>query len=445
VSLRERAGRRRSAPAVAPRIGVFGLLGAGNFGNDGSMEVVLTYLSTDHPDAIVDAMCSGSERVREQYGIDATQLFWSQKYEGQKSGVSSSALKAIGKGLDVFRTAAWVRRHDAVIVPGAGVLEATLPTRAWQMPWAVFLLCASGKLWGTDVALTSVGANVMRQRSTRWLQNSAARLASYRSYRDQVSLDAMRERGVTTDDPIYPDLVFGFPAPAASSGDPRSVGVGVMAFYGGNDDRQDAGGIHARYLDKMTTFVRWLADNGHQVRLLPGDSKVDDSVVQQVRADVLASRPDLAPGSIVAERVLSMGDLMREVGLVGTVVSTRYHNVLCALKLCKPTISIGYSEKHDELMADMGLSEFCLSTRTFDVDQLVERFTELERRSSELAQTLAERNATKTCELAHQFASLSSLLFAPGGAPVTPVTGPPGAAGSVGRRKVARRAQTSLR
>jgi polysaccharide pyruvyl transferase WcaK-like protein len=425
VSARERAGRRKRSAAVAPRIGVFGLLGAGNFGNDGSMEVVLTYLRTAHPDAILDAMCSGPERVRERYGIETTQLFWSQRYEGRTSGVRSLALKAVGKPLDVFRTAAWVRGHDAVIVPGAGVLEATLPTRAWQVPWAVFLLCASGRFWRTNVALTSVGANVMRQRWTRWLQNSAARLASYRSYRDHVSLDAMRARGVDSKDPVYPDLVFGFPSPASSSGDPTAVGVGVMAFYGDNDDRRDAEEIHARYLDKMTTFVRWLVDHGHRVRLLPGDSKVDDSVVQRVRADVVASRPDLPPESIVAEPVVSMGDLMREIALVGTVVSTRYHNVLAALRLCKPTLSIGYSEKHDELMADMGLSEFCLSTRTFDVDQLVQRYLELERRSTELAQTLEERNAVKTRELAHQFTRLSSLLFPSEGSSLAAVAGPP--------------------
>ena len=48
---RERAGRRRS------RVGLFGLLGSGNIGNDASMDAVLRYLRADHPDAIVDAMC----------------------------------------------------------------------------------------------------------------------------------------------------------------------------------------------------------------------------------------------------------------------------------------------------------------------------------------------------------------------------------------------------
>ena len=36
---------------------------------------------------------------------------------------------------------------------------------------------------------------------------------------------------------------------------------------------------------------------------------------------------------------------MRAMAPVGTVVATRYHNVMCALKLSKPTISLGYSRE----------------------------------------------------------------------------------------------------
>ena len=57
------AGRRRlSGP---PRVGLFGLLGSGNIGNDASMEVVLRYLQTSHPGTVVDAMCRGPEEVRD--------------------------------------------------------------------------------------------------------------------------------------------------------------------------------------------------------------------------------------------------------------------------------------------------------------------------------------------------------------------------------------------
>ena len=64
------------------------------------------------------------------------------------------------------------------------------------------------------------------------------------------------------------------------------------------------------------------------------------------------------------------------------MVATRYHNILCALKLAKPTVSIGYATKCDVLMADMGLSSFCQPVKSFDVARLIEQFKELDGRSA---------------------------------------------------------------
>ena len=111
-------------------------------------------------------------------------------------GFLAVGVKLLGKLADVFRTAAWVRRHDVVIVPGMGVLETTLPLRASGLPYGMFLLAAAGRIFGTKVALVSVGANVIKQRMTAWLFNSAARLAYYRSYRDTASWESMRQRGL---------------------------------------------------------------------------------------------------------------------------------------------------------------------------------------------------------------------------------------------------------
>jgi len=383
------------------------------------MESVLRYLGAEHRDAVVDAMCKGPEYVRVHYGIEAVPLLWYQKYEQQASGVTAIALKVLGKPIDAFRTASWVRRHDVVIVPGMGVLEATLPLRPWQTPYAMFLLCASGRIFRTKIALVSVGANVINQRLTRWLFNSAARLAFYRSYRDIGSREAMRQLGHdTTRDQIYPDLVFGIPAPPYDPGDAQTVGVGVMGYYGTNDDRSQADEIYASYVEKMSFFVRWLVDNGRRVRLFVGDPG-DHRALQEILADLKTHRPDLEPARVVAEPVTSFAELTRAMAPVGSVVATRYHNVICALKLAKPTISLGYAAKNIAVMADAGLSEFCQFAGRLDVDLLIEQFTELENRSAELRQKIAERNVANARLLDDQFATLSAVLF-PGSEPALP-------------------------
>lgn len=405
---------QRGRSAAAPRVGLCGLLGSGNLGNDGMLETMMAYLKADHPEAIVDFMCAGPETITARYGVEAIPLNWYQKHEGRASGVTTTVLKLLGKGIDAYRTASWVRRHDVVIVPGAGVLEAGLPVRPFSYPYTMFLLSASGRLLGTKVALVSVGASTVNQRLTRWFFTNAARRAFYCSFRDNVSSDAMRKAGLDVgEDRVYPDLAFGLPAPTEEPDSSHTVGVGVMAYYGGNDseDRRHADEIHAAYVAKMKQFVRWLADNGYRIRLFGGDNKFDDRVAHEILADVREHRPDLEPMYAVAEPATSMQGLMREMAPVGSVVATRFHNVLCALKLSKPTISIGYASKHDRMMADMGLSEFCQSAKSFDVDRLIEQFTELEKRSTELRKAMAERNEEKVQRLRQQFALLSTLLF----------------------------------
>jgi polysaccharide pyruvyl transferase WcaK-like protein len=412
MSRRRLIGRRGRRPTGATcRVGLFGLLGSGNIGNDASMESVLSYLRAGHPGTVVDAMCIGPGPVRDQYGIEAIPLQWYRKHDQRVSGVTAVPLKVLGKGLDAFRTARWVFGHDVVIVPGMGVLEASLPLRASGFPYAMFLLCASGKLFGTKVALVSVGATAVNQRLIRWLFSSAARLACYRSYRDVLSRDAMAQQGLdTTQDPVYPDLVFGLPSPPANPGDPMIVGVGVMDYFGGNDDRGRSGQIHASYVENMKDFIRWLVDDGRKIRLFVGD-RCDDNVVQEILADLREKRPDLGSAWVVAEPVSSFAELTRAMEPVGTVVATRYHNVLCALRLAKPTISLGYAGKNSALMADMGLAGFCQSAGSLDLDRLIGQFQELENRSAQLRQMIADRCEIQAQRIGRQFAELSRLLF----------------------------------
>src|SRR5882757_1493544 len=230
-------GRHERSGTTAPRVGLFGLLGSGNIGNDGSLESVLAYLRTHHPDARLDAMCSGARQITDRYGIPATRLHWFRSEYQTASGAGSLARKVLGKVIDAARTTTWVRRQDVVIVPGMGVLEATTPLRPWGFPYALFVLCASARIVGTRTALVGVGADIITEPLIRWLITRSARLACYRSYRDVYSRDAMRRMGVdTSGDEVYPDLAFALPTPPVT-GTRGTVGIGVMAYCGRNSDR----------------------------------------------------------------------------------------------------------------------------------------------------------------------------------------------------------------
>lgn len=412
------------------RVGVFGLLGSGNLGNDGSLEAVLRYLGAEHPAAVVDALCGGPEAVANRYGIPATRLNWYRGEYRTASRAGAIATKGLGKLVDVLRTAAWVRRHDAVVVPGMGVLEATLPLRPWGFPYSLFLLCATGRLLGTRVALVGVGADTITDRPTRTLVRWSARLAAYRSYRDTLSRDAMRAMGVdTARDEVYPDLAFALPTPGergptrpsgapglpgspGPSGPPGPVCVGVMDFHGGNDDRARAEEIHRRYLDGTIRFVRALVEDGRPVRLLTGDA---------CDAPVVAAILEAVDSPLVtAAETASLADLMKETAAADAVVATRYHNLICALKVGTPTLALSYAAKSDALMAQMGLGAYRHPAREVDADRLLEQFRDLEKSSAELRRTLTERNLVADRRLTHQFAALTAALFKPNARQETP-------------------------
>jgi polysaccharide pyruvyl transferase WcaK-like protein len=397
----------------APRVGLFGLLGSGNLGNDVSMESVLHYLRTQHPEAVVDVMCKGPETVTERYGPPAMFMNWYQPYEKTASGLRAILLKSLGKGIDVFRTGAWVRRHDVVIVPGMGTMEATLPLTSWGLPYSFFLTCTSAKLFGTKVAFVSIGAGRVKRRATRTLLDASAKLAAYRSYRDEPSREMLRERGVDTSrDHVYSDLAFGIPPLPCGPGDPSIVAVGVMGYRGSNDDRKQADTIHTAYVATMKSFVRWLVDNDRTVRILIGDENEPDKLVgEEVLADVLAYRPDLPPGRVVAEYATTFQELMRVMAPAGTVVATRFHSVVCALRLGKPVVALSYSQKFAALLGKMGLAEFVQSAKAPDIDELIAQFTDLEKRQEEIRQAIAQGNAACERETAAQFAELSAVLF----------------------------------
>jgi polysaccharide pyruvyl transferase WcaK-like protein len=393
-----------------PRVGLFGLLGSGNIGNDASVEAIMRYLRTEYPGATVDAMCMGWKRLHERYGIVTTPLQWQQEHA--RPGLSGKVLAALGKVIDGFRTAGWVRGHDVVIIPGMGILDATLPLNPWGVPYAVYLLAAWGRLFGAKVALVAVGADKATGKTTQWLYNRTARLAAYVSFRDESSRRTLRGEGIDVSAfSVHPDLVWTIPVTREQPEDPKLVAVGVMAYRGGQADRGRSAEVYASYTESVAEFTRWLLDGGHDVRLFYGD-EVDEPALEKVLAEVRSSLPGLAPERLVPYYATTYEEVAALLGPAGTVVATRLHNVMFALKLAKPTIALSYARKIDSLMADLGLSEYCLPAGSIDTEALKALFTDVETRRDQISRDVEKVVAERSQDARAQFTELSEALFA---------------------------------
>jgi polysaccharide pyruvyl transferase WcaK-like protein len=269
----------------------------------------------------------------------------------------------------------------------------------------------SGRLLGTKVAFVGVGATVVRQRATGWLLAKSARLAYYRSFRDQSSLDAARRMGMAgANDQVYPDLVFALPAPLGSSRATGAVGVGVMAYSGAPEERAQAEQIQAEYTGKMARFVGRMLSEGHRVRLLIGDED-DEPVALEVLADARAHWSGPGEPPVIYESFTSVDELMAQLGTVESVIGTRFHTVLVALKLGMPTIAVCYGRKHLALMEQMGVGDRIQQIQELDVDLLEQQFAALWTDRDAITRTLAERNQVNRDRLDAQFAELTAVLF----------------------------------
>jgi polysaccharide pyruvyl transferase WcaK-like protein len=420
-----------SVPDPSPnvRIGLFGKLGAGNYGNDGSLEAVLAYVREHHPNADLDCMASGPEVVQQRYGVPAVALSWDQG--GLRTGfrVLDLALTAVRVGVaaavDAYRISRWTRGHSVAIVPGMGTFESTMQVRPWQTPWSLYALATSARMFGVRLAVVSVGVSRVREPLNRMLLRKSLRKASYRSFRDEFSRESAADMGVdTSSDDVVPDLAFCLPTPPPPVQRSGMVGLGVIAWWGAESDRASADEIHATYRERMHDLLGGLVDAGHSVRLLVGDD-IDIPVATDLRDSVLAERPWFDGGSIVFDPVATLGEYMAQVVDLDAVVASRFHNVLCALKCGVPTIAIGYGDKHRVLMERFGVGRFAHDIRTLDPVRLLESLETLLREGELLAPRLRSVSGEEERLLGDHLSALDELM-----GPRSPIRGRRGARSS---------------
>jgi polysaccharide pyruvyl transferase WcaK-like protein len=403
---------KERASARAPAIALFGLFGCGNFGNDGSLEAILNLLRRVRPDARLTCICANPELIRDRFDVVALPISGAHVADAHGHRAGGWARKIVEKLQDVLSTIRYARKFDLVLIPGTGILD-DFGDRPKGMPWNILRWCLLSRLLGAKVAFVCIGAGPIGHPLSRWMMNTAARLAHYRSYRDVLSKDFMTGIGVKTGvDPVFADLAFGLPPPLhreRPDAERLVVGVGVMSYYGWYSFAEAGAETHRRYIDKLARFVRHILDRGHRVRLLIGET-ADDAAVKILLSHLRSQSPAIPEEDLVAAPANSLHDVMRQMQETDVIVATRYHNIVCALKLAKPTISLGYSTKNDVLMAPAGLGAYCHHIESFEVDELIEQFEKICAQRIQCADAVRAYRQIADIRLAEQEAILRTFL-----------------------------------
>lgn len=373
------------------RIGLLGQFGVGNFGNDGSLEAMIDTLRRICPEAELSVICTWPESVEQAFGVETIRL--------TRPAIKSRWLDLANRMLGRVPYKMWgpirafrkLRGFDAVILPGTGAFDDFGDT-PFGMPYVFLKWFLMARLRGCVVAFASIGAGPAYHPLSRVFFAWTARCASYRSFRDRISREFVGSLGVdVANDRVFPDLAFGLPILNVERevSETTVVGVGVMNYRGrtgGNDS------IYQTYIAKLAEFVARTVTRGFDIRLILGQDNDEVAVVDLIeRLRGRLSDADLA--RVVFSRSASLHDVMAQMQTTDVVVATRFHNVVCALRVGLPVISLGYLEKHDALAADTGLSAFCTSVETFSVEWLESRLdallAERELRAQEVRETVS--------------------------------------------------------
>jgi polysaccharide pyruvyl transferase WcaK-like protein len=276
-----------------------------------------------------------------------------------------------------------------LIAPGTGLLT-HFDWGVFGRPYDIFKWSIIAKLCRCKLLFVSVGAGPIRHPVGRWFIKSALWMADYRSYRNIKSRRYLEGIGFKTDgDPIYPDLAFSLPVDMMPDGrhhdNPRrTVGVGVMDYYGQNNKREEGETIYRDYIQETSNFVAWLLDNQYTVRLLMGDTLCDSCAKEDLKEALKKRGYDDENGRILDEPISSVEQLLSQLAETDIVVSPRFHNILLALMLGKPVVALSYHDKIDSLIGEMELTAYGQHLDQLDSNRVIEQVLELEKNAKDL-------------------------------------------------------------
>ncbi|MGH9400493.1 MAG: polysaccharide pyruvyl transferase family protein [Terriglobia bacterium] len=402
-----------------PKIALFGHFGAGNFGNESTLQAMLCRLRRLAPDAEVTCICTLPEIVAVDYNITAVPISTAMVKPWNFRNPLARLVRKLFIGIPSelyrwLRGVMMLRGTDVLIIPGTGLLTDAYSLVGWG-PYSTFKWSVIAKLCRCKLLFVSVGAGPLYSRAGRFFVKAALSLADFRSYRDQSTPQYLKGIGFRSgNDPIYPDLAFSLtpialPRDHDSKGRRLVVGLGLMEYGGRYSIERPRSAVNAAYLETLVEFVKWLLTREYNVRLLIGDL-VDTPVTREFRSLLKERLVTYEEERIVDEPVATFEDVLSQLAATDFVVATRFHNVLLALLLNKPAIAISFHHKCSSLMSQMGLSEYCQDINDLQADRLIKRFCQLEKNAGSLRPMIRQKAEECRTALDHQYDLISQRL-----------------------------------
>jgi polysaccharide pyruvyl transferase WcaK-like protein len=416
----ESSAEGRETRMKPKKIAFYGFFGQENWGNECTLQTIFHNTRKYVPDAEFRCICQDPDDVTIRHNIPAVPMRgiifkpgWLRGHPLTKflRKVIIGIPSELYRWLEAFRT---LKGIHMLIVPGSGLLTDAY-SNSFGWPYDIFKWSLIAKLRRCKLLYVSVGAGPIYRPLSRWFIKTALSLANFRSYRNYSTVKYLISIGFPAgNDRVYPDLAFSLPQDWIPGGDRLNmrrhvVGIGLMAYAGKYSTDKPSNAIYVAYLKNLVIFVKWLLTHEYDVRLLIGD-KGDRPVTEEIRGLLKEDAMAYDEERIIDEPVSSVNQLIAQIAATDIVVATRFHNVLLALYLGKPAISITFHHKCVSLMDSMGLSEYCQDINYLDGDKLIEQFCDLEKNADKLRPLIKQKTEENRKVLDDQYAFIFNHL-----------------------------------
>ncbi len=107
----------------------------------------------------------------------------------------------------------------------------------------------------------------------------------------------------------------------------------------------------------------------------------------------------LPDDAVLVREFTTFTELTEEMMQADVVIASRFHNLICALRLARPTVSVGYAKKNRDLMRGLGLAGYCQDIEDLDGKLLVAQIQSARRDSEVLTDRIRRGTADYAIEI----------------------------------------------
>jgi polysaccharide pyruvyl transferase WcaK-like protein len=424
----------------AKKIGLLDHMGGGNLGDDTTQTAVIYNVKRRWPSSMIYGFSMNPGDTQSRHGIPSYPIRreqWSSPayfLEGDASAIKDKVSTAPGvpnlfqrllrkagalairkpkamvaELIFLARSYSALRPLDILIISGGGQLLDSWDG-IWGYPYTIFKWVSLARLAGTKCYILNVGAGPIRRPLSKLFIRLALRLADYVSFRDQKSKVLAQGIGFLGEAQVCPDCVYGLDVSTylASRIEVRNeplVGLSPMAYC---DPRhywlQDQAAYDA-LVRKFVLFGAWLAER-YRVTLFSTDIWTDAQTLGEVDA-ALKREIDTDHARLTThEPIKALESLLPVMSSMDYIITCRFHGVVFAHIMNIPVIAISHHPKVAALMANLGLSEYCLNIDTFELELLKSTFIRMVADKAGIRARMAKAAALYGEQLTVQFDQL---------------------------------------